>query len=422
MAIITPGPIIGAISGELAGTVFAYTNAGIVAKRTPVKTRSHSEESLRVQAALATIHAYWTSLSDSQHQAWNTAAALASSPNRLGTQRYMSGYNLFCTNNLNRMLSGETTKAIPPASLTREQPSAVWAHALSNGVICTTTVAPNGQDQVLQHVSYINRMIPQGATHFDPRGKRLGQSAANFPTIPWTTDATALAISPLAGEKLALGHAYTSQFEVPGKPLWAHCTCDDLPFPIESWESNSLTPAWTASGTALIQNTTVKEGTYALQLSITTNPYQSATVTSYQYLPLYPQRGMTFSTWLRYTAKANQPGIMFFFQDPSNFYYACINNVFNHLRLYRMLGGVLTQLKGVVEGTLAPNVWWRLDITPGLSGLISVYLYNAAGAFVNSCSATDTNFSNGTLRLFLDNQAGNTCDAYFDTIEVNAAA
>ena len=96
MALMMPGPL-GTVSGRLGGCEFAVRGGRIVAKK--CRQRQSSTSTLRAEAqTLNTVYARgWSSLTESMRNAWATAARTHPMPDRFGTRRYLSGFQLWST-------------------------------------------------------------------------------------------------------------------------------------------------------------------------------------------------------------------------------------------------------------------------------------------------------------------------------------
>ena len=102
MAIFTPGPIIGSISGTVGGVNFARNGTTGSIRAIPTKTK---HESTALAAAFAAIQFYniqWQSLTAQQKAAWQLTAIRLTETTRLGTKKSLSAKALFLRCHLNR--------------------------------------------------------------------------------------------------------------------------------------------------------------------------------------------------------------------------------------------------------------------------------------------------------------------------------
>ncbi len=95
MAIFTPGPLIGAISGNLGGMNIANTRHGLVARKLPSRTDKKTEAQLRHRARWSKLTRTWNELTPAIRKEWRSGAKLMTYTNRLGITRPMSGFQFF---------------------------------------------------------------------------------------------------------------------------------------------------------------------------------------------------------------------------------------------------------------------------------------------------------------------------------------
>lgn len=95
MAITRTGPLVQAISGNVAGVNFVAASRGnVVRKKRNPATRATSQQ-LNVRAATAQLAHAWTELTDAQRAAWRTAGRNVTRTDRLGTPRAYTGREWF---------------------------------------------------------------------------------------------------------------------------------------------------------------------------------------------------------------------------------------------------------------------------------------------------------------------------------------
>lgn len=95
MAIFTPGPFAGAVSGPVGGTLFAHTRKGGVISLRPRRRTNRTNDADRIRARMANMLLEWQQLSANQRTAWDTAALTWPHRNRLGVVSRVSGHQLF---------------------------------------------------------------------------------------------------------------------------------------------------------------------------------------------------------------------------------------------------------------------------------------------------------------------------------------
>jgi len=91
MAIFRPGPLIGAISGDLGAINFRATRGTPTVALRSSKSRRNTPQTALVRAGLERTATRWEALTDAQRQAWTDYAAFLHETNRLGVSRRLSG-------------------------------------------------------------------------------------------------------------------------------------------------------------------------------------------------------------------------------------------------------------------------------------------------------------------------------------------
>lgn len=109
MALVTPSPIIGAISGKIGSSVFAHSSAGQTIRSTPRVIKHHSSQSLALKAALARTHNTWHSVTESEYLSWRSYAENHTRTNALGTRQPITAHQMFLRQSiLSQLLAAES--------------------------------------------------------------------------------------------------------------------------------------------------------------------------------------------------------------------------------------------------------------------------------------------------------------------------
>lgn len=95
MAIFSPGPIAGAISGVVGGLVFKAGQRPAVAARTARRPPRQSPQALAANARLAKALSDWRAMGDDFRAQWANTATQITFNDRLGRQRHLSGKALW---------------------------------------------------------------------------------------------------------------------------------------------------------------------------------------------------------------------------------------------------------------------------------------------------------------------------------------
>ena len=114
MAIFTPGPVVGQISGRIGGSVYSRNRGGPYIRNGAIPTVSTSIYAENAKQRLAIYSAYWASLTDPQRLAWKNWAKQNPITNRLGHKIMLSGHMALVQLNVNIDNAGGTPIVVPP--------------------------------------------------------------------------------------------------------------------------------------------------------------------------------------------------------------------------------------------------------------------------------------------------------------------
>lgn len=113
MAIIRPGPLIGGISGSIGGTTFVTGKNGLVARIRPQRPKTTSKAQSLARARAYSQGQNWTSLTDDQKNAWNTAGLNNPRTNALGEKSPRSGFEFYLHSVLTDRRDGSAQRILP---------------------------------------------------------------------------------------------------------------------------------------------------------------------------------------------------------------------------------------------------------------------------------------------------------------------
>lgn len=99
MAIIRPGSVVGGISGKLGGLVFVVGRRGTVVRPRPNPVKKETTFSLLSRGRMSTLRQFWSTMTQLQRDAWQTAAVQILTTNALGVSSPMSGFTYFILTN-----------------------------------------------------------------------------------------------------------------------------------------------------------------------------------------------------------------------------------------------------------------------------------------------------------------------------------
>lgn len=129
MAIFSPGPAVGGISGNAGGLNFVNAPGSKVIRMRKRPTPNGTVEQKKQQVILRNAQNRWANLSDELRQSWRASASTILFPNRLGQQRSLSGYQYFLKINLLAI------KDEPPVQLTQTVfPAVEFSSTVSAGI------------------------------------------------------------------------------------------------------------------------------------------------------------------------------------------------------------------------------------------------------------------------------------------------
>lgn len=145
------------------------------------------------------------------------------------------------------------------------------------------------------------------------------------------------------------------------------------------------------------QQTTVQEGSYALQIDSANGSGQAIGSLETDGLNRYPNRGETWRQWVRTGTSGNERVFAVFgLQDYNidNLYHAGINRPGGDLRITKWESGSSTTLDSVSQ-SWSDSTWYDVEIQWGIDDSIVCTVYDAGASQVNSVSASDGTFTDG---------------------------
>lgn len=95
MAIFTPGPVIGSISGSVGGAVFSHNRGGPYIRRRPIPVNGGDLPQSDVRDEFVKASQLWGSRTAANQAQWNTWASNNKVPNALGNLIQLTGHQAF---------------------------------------------------------------------------------------------------------------------------------------------------------------------------------------------------------------------------------------------------------------------------------------------------------------------------------------
>lgn len=178
MALFTPGPIAGAISGSMGGTVFSHNRGGAYIRRRAIPTNPKTIYQDFIRAIVAGASMQWQNRTDVQKAAWSTWAATNPITNALGASVTLSGHQAYVQLNTRLVSHGLSGILVPPVGEAPEGPLTfdLTADIGPGGVEIAYTATPLAADVLLSvDAAVVNSA---GITNVNNRWKRIGFTAA----------------------------------------------------------------------------------------------------------------------------------------------------------------------------------------------------------------------------------------------------
>ena len=97
-------PILGELSGKIAGNVFAHNRGGSYVRAWAIPTNPNTPQQQAVRTAMSNLVTAWSQeLTQLQRNAWDNYAANVEMTNRLGSPIFLTGQNHFIRSNVPRI-------------------------------------------------------------------------------------------------------------------------------------------------------------------------------------------------------------------------------------------------------------------------------------------------------------------------------
>lgn len=215
MALNLPG-IAGQISGAVQGVEFANSRGRSIMKKAKPHKQTRSPAQLHSDNIQRAAIAHWQGLTDNQRTAWKTAADQKPRPDRFGTYRVLSGFQLFLT------IPHDFRFGVPVAFLD-DPPIEITGTPFITSLTITAPASivaggffPSGFNYTLS--LFISRWMSPTATRAHRNWKKLGLTYWDTAAGPdFSTSLAANNVNFIAGETVAA----RLQFYNAGKyPSW----------------------------------------------------------------------------------------------------------------------------------------------------------------------------------------------------------
>jgi len=137
MAIFTPGPAVGQISGRVGGTVFSHNRGGPYMRNGVIPTASHTAYAEAAKARLTSLSRTWAAVGADDKTAWRTWAQNNPITNRLGNQVTLAPHMAYMQINNRLLAAGDAVIDIPPLD---PAPAPLLTLSAALGVIAGTCI------------------------------------------------------------------------------------------------------------------------------------------------------------------------------------------------------------------------------------------------------------------------------------------
>lgn len=118
MALVTPGSLVGQISGRIGAVVYSHNKGGPYVRNGTIPVTSTTPDALAAKARLGGFATNWKNLTAGQRLAWQDWAAENPYINRLGQARPITGIAAYISLNTRLAAAGATAIADPPITPT----------------------------------------------------------------------------------------------------------------------------------------------------------------------------------------------------------------------------------------------------------------------------------------------------------------
>lgn len=116
MAKITPGPMVGQISGSVGATVFSHNRYGAYSRQRTIPTNPQTEYQQAIRSILSACSSAWKALAVEDKVAWEAWAATNPIIDRLGAQQVLAPNVAYISLNHRILQAGGTPIDVPPVT------------------------------------------------------------------------------------------------------------------------------------------------------------------------------------------------------------------------------------------------------------------------------------------------------------------
>lgn len=125
MASIKWSALVSEVKGVLNGSILSVGNAGQTIRNRTTGNRANTSRWSAVKIRLSYVSSQWRSLTSGQQAAWTAAGVGYPYTDKFGNSQTPSGFQLYCTLNINRLILGQSLLSTPSAPPSQESISPV---------------------------------------------------------------------------------------------------------------------------------------------------------------------------------------------------------------------------------------------------------------------------------------------------------
>jgi len=114
MALFTPGPLAGQVSGRVGSSVFSHNRGGTYIRNGTIPKKVLSPAAIAAKARLTTLSRQWQAIAADDRMAWTTWAATNPITNRLGGKTVLAPHMAYMQLNARLNLGGFAEISLPP--------------------------------------------------------------------------------------------------------------------------------------------------------------------------------------------------------------------------------------------------------------------------------------------------------------------
>ena len=184
---------------------------------------------------------------------------------------------------------------------------------------------------------------------------------------------------------------------------------------IDNFDDGDIAEYTENGGTWTVQTNTVESGTHALKGEGGFGYLYSGTG-----LNDYPRPGDTWEYYPRIENDINIQSLVGFgiTSDRSDGYIINLRSDSSDFELIKRSGGNQTTLVSDTSVNYSLDVYYRVEVSWGSSGDISVTLFDGSDNQMTSISATDTEHDRDGITWEVNDKSGGTADIFYDTAQI----